>query len=340
MPSTALLRLEIEAVLARKIPSALTPSPRVLRPVAPTGVAELDLLLQGGLPLGAITEMTGPESSGRTSVALSFVAGLTGAGRVCAWIDAGDALDPESAAAAGIELSRLLWVRCGVTPLLQSPRNAPFSLPEKYLAAPQTKRGLQGGGFGNHPRNEMQGISQAVSNLLKPESALFCAEHASCAPTDREFSESTPPPRPRKGLPTQIHKPWKRMEHALKATDLLLQAGGFSAIVLDMADIAPQHVSRVELSVWFRCRAAAERTQASMLLLTQHACAKSAGELLLRFQPSASRGEQTVFTGMDHSVEVARRRFDSGSNVIPLKKPPSRGAIARWQSICTWAGAR
>jgi hypothetical protein len=73
----------------------------------------VDELLDGGLPLGAITEIAGPECSGRTSLSLSVLAGLTQASKVCAWIDVSDGLDPESAAAAGVELSRLLWVRCG-----------------------------------------------------------------------------------------------------------------------------------------------------------------------------------------------------------------------------------
>ena len=76
---------------------------------------EVDQLLQGGFPLGAITELVGPECSGRTSLALTFVAGLTQAGKVCAWVDVSDALHPASAAALGVDLSRLLWIRCGVS---------------------------------------------------------------------------------------------------------------------------------------------------------------------------------------------------------------------------------
>ena len=60
------------------------------------------------------------------------------------------------------------------------------------------------------------------------------------------------------------------MEQALRVTDLLLQAGGFGAIVLDMGSLAPEHVTRIPLATWFRYRAAAERTQASVLLLTQY----------------------------------------------------------------------
>src|SRR5580658_9321660 len=100
MPSAATIRLQVEAALARQIPSALTPTQKVIRPVAPTGVAEVDALLDGGLPVGAITEMMGAESSGRTCLALSFLAGTTRAGSVSAWIDVLNMLDPESAAAA------------------------------------------------------------------------------------------------------------------------------------------------------------------------------------------------------------------------------------------------
>jgi RecA/RadA recombinase len=81
---------------------------------AAMGIQTIDELLEGGFPLGAITEIVGLESSGRISFALSFLAQMTQAEKVCAWIDVSDTLDPESTAAAGVNLSRLLWVRCGV----------------------------------------------------------------------------------------------------------------------------------------------------------------------------------------------------------------------------------
>jgi RecA/RadA recombinase len=98
MPSAIILRRQIEANLANRIPSALTPAPRTTRPVTATGILTVDDLLEGGLPLGAITEIVGPECSGRTSLALSFLAQITQAEKVCAWIDVSDTLDPESAA--------------------------------------------------------------------------------------------------------------------------------------------------------------------------------------------------------------------------------------------------
>ena len=90
----------------------------------------VDELLEGGLPVGAITEIVGPESSGRTAVALSFVNQLTHAGKVCAWVDVSDALCPESAAAAGIDLAHLLWVRCGVP---KRRRNHPPNTSSRFL---------------------------------------------------------------------------------------------------------------------------------------------------------------------------------------------------------------
>ena len=121
MPTASAIRLQLESALARKIPSALTPAPRIIRRVSPTGISEIDALLDGGFPVGAITEMIGPEASGRTAVALSFLRHLVHAGRVCAWVDVSDSLSPESASAAGIDLARVLWVRCGVSKATTKP---------------------------------------------------------------------------------------------------------------------------------------------------------------------------------------------------------------------------
>jgi recombination protein RecA len=348
VPSAATIRLQIEAALAHKVPSALTPAPRVIRPVAPTGVSEIDVLLDGGLPVGAITEMVGPEASGRTAVALSFLRHLTLAGRVCAWIDVSDRLFPESVAAAGVDLARVLWVRCGVSKAMAKPAgDYKFSLPEKYLIAASTKKGLHGGGCGGHPRNEVKGLPDAVSGLLRPEApeaiAPRCAEPQRRVRAEREtFVAPLRPNLPHADVRFSPGKPWSRIEQALHATDLLLQAGGFSAIVLDMASIAPEHATRVPLATWFRYRAAAERTQASFLLLTQHPCAKSSGELLLKFQPGeARRDETTVFTGIEHRLEIERSRFtQSPANVVPLRKPPQRANAVQWKSQTTWTGAR
>ena len=346
MSSAATVRHQIEAALAHRIPSALTPAQRTIRPVATTGIAAVDELLDGGFPLGAITEVIGPECSGRTSLALSFLAQMTRAEKVTAWIDVSDTLDPESAAAAGVDLSRLLWVRCGVQAASQkrSSTQRTFSLPEKYMIAPPAKKGLHGGGFGSHPRNEVKGLSDAVRGFLKQDAFV-----PRCEPQEKEqreketFEPNTQQDAVRqRRKPIQVSKPWMRIEQALRVTDLLLQGGGFSAIVLDMGGIAPEHASRVALSMWFRYRAAVERTLASILLLTQYPCAKSSAELLLRLQPGNACGDgMTVFSGMDHCIEVVRRRFtQAAANVVSIRKPPQRATTAYWQSRTAWAGPR
>ena len=96
--------------------AAVVPASRLeVRPapeMVSSGIPQLDSLT-GGLARGCLTEICGTASSGRTSVLLFALARATERGEVCALVDASDAFDPASAAAAGMEMSRLLWVRCG-----------------------------------------------------------------------------------------------------------------------------------------------------------------------------------------------------------------------------------
>ena len=96
--------------------AGITPASRLaVRPtpeMVSSGIAAIDGLT-GGLPRGCLTEICGPASSGRSTLMLSALAAATRRGEFCAVVDASDALDPQSAAATGIELDRLLWVRCG-----------------------------------------------------------------------------------------------------------------------------------------------------------------------------------------------------------------------------------
>lgn len=81
------------------------------QPLAPSGVAPCDASL-GGLPRGAITEITGPRSSGKTAFCFSALAAATERGEHCAFVDTHLSFDPHSARRAGVHLSRLIWVRC------------------------------------------------------------------------------------------------------------------------------------------------------------------------------------------------------------------------------------
>jgi recombination protein RecA len=77
--------------------------------VIPTGSVALDVALGiGGLPRGRVVEIYGPESSGKTTVALHAVANAQKAGGIAAFIDAEHALDPEYAKALGVDTDELL----------------------------------------------------------------------------------------------------------------------------------------------------------------------------------------------------------------------------------------
>ena len=87
-----------------------------IRECLPTGIASLDALLtqvNEGFPRGAISEILGPESSGRTTLVHSLLAASTAQLEICAYVDTDDSFDPVSAAAAGVALSQLVWIRCG-----------------------------------------------------------------------------------------------------------------------------------------------------------------------------------------------------------------------------------
>jgi recombination protein RecA len=74
----------------------------------PSGALTLDLALGGGLPKGRVIEIYGPESSGKTTVALHAVAEVQKAGGIAAYVDAEHALDPSYAAALGVDIENLL----------------------------------------------------------------------------------------------------------------------------------------------------------------------------------------------------------------------------------------
>ncbi len=77
--------------------------------VIPTGSISIDLALGvGGVPRGRVTEIYGPESSGKTTLCLHLVAEMQKKGGVCAYVDAEHALDPEYAKKIGVKINDLL----------------------------------------------------------------------------------------------------------------------------------------------------------------------------------------------------------------------------------------
>ena len=96
------------------LPSQPGSEPRTQHPepIFPTGIESLDELLCGRLPLGTISEFTGAFSSGKTSLLFSLLAATTSEHFCVAYIDAFHSFDPHFARVAGIQLQRLLWIRC------------------------------------------------------------------------------------------------------------------------------------------------------------------------------------------------------------------------------------
>ena len=124
----AVLQKQFSEVLGSQFGWQHRPVPQTVN----TGIPEIDVMT-GGLPRGCLTEIFGPASSGRSSLLASILAVATERQEVCALVDAEDAFDPLFAAAAGVRLERVLWVRCS--------HNAEHALKAADLL-------IQGGGFG------------------------------------------------------------------------------------------------------------------------------------------------------------------------------------------------
>src|SRR5215831_6709210 len=221
---------------------------RVEVELQPSGIAELDLVLGGGFPRGSLVELCGPASSGRTSLAFSLLAQATERQEACAFVDVSDCLDPMSLAAAGVELPRLLWIRCGEMgdrePDLKS--SSYFSPADKEIRKTgsldsASKKPVQVHGW-RHPRELMRGVDKAIPGLVGKQTAFADSTRihvvARCA--GEQVERDREPPRrgirPPRSLPslrdtypthalrqeTRRTKPWKQLEQALRTTDLLL----------------------------------------------------------------------------------------------------------------------
>ena len=254
--------------------SGITPASRLgVRPapeMVSSGIVALDALT-GGLPRGCLTEICGPASSGRTTLLLAALAAATRRGEFCVVVDASDALDPQSVADAGVDLERLLWVRCGEKP-------------------PQKSRAKAGAG----PRTS----------------------DAKASPTSFKFDR------------TESRQSEHRLEQVLRATDLLLESGGFGFIVLDLGDLPLQAARRIPLTTWFRFRRAVEHTPTVLLAVEQQPIAGSCSSLQLRL---GSADEQIADANCDKSAAKRRKNAahsaSCGSNVVDEQAPEGRKKI-------------
>jgi RecA DNA recombination protein len=207
---SAVSKAEIESEIASRFGTAFKLREKPPAEVISTGISEIDSL-SGGLPRGAITEIYGPASSGRTSLVLSTLAFATTHEEVCALVDTNDVLDLTSAAQAGIDFEQLLWIRCA----------------------------------GN-------------------------------------------------------------LEHAFKATDLLLQAGGFGLVALDIGDVPAKHARRIISSWWYRFRRVVEDTPTILVLIAQGPCVHSCASLILEMKNEV---KVWLLTGSAYALHESQDSF-------------------------------
>lgn len=307
----------------------------------PSGVTELDAVIGGGFPRGSLVELYGPDSSGRTSLAFSLLAQATERQEACAFVDVSDSLDPMSLAASGVKLPQLLWIRCGENQGRELDLKAYFSPANqetKRVSASDSlsKRPMPTHGW-RHPRESMRGVDKAIPSLVGKQavSAESAQIHIVARCAGEQVERDREPPRrgirPHRLLPSsrkfdpprQMQRgsrsttPWKRLEQALKTTDLLLHGGGWGVVVFDLGGVSWVDARRIETSIWFRFRRAIENTPTILLLLGEESCAKSCASLVLRCQRkaehwsrAATRGATgaTTFDGFEVQGEVTRSR--------------------------------
>ncbi|MGZ4861037.1 MAG: hypothetical protein ACXV8M_15865 [Candidatus Angelobacter sp.] len=278
----------------------ITPASRLdIRPapeMVSSGVPAIDALT-GGLPRGCLTEICGPASSGRTTLLLSALAAAARRGEFCVVVDASDALDPHSAAAASVDLDRLLWVRCGDDPPPKSCNKQGCPISRTSLA------------------REMGHSSQVAFDF------------------DR----------------TRSRQSWHCLEQALRATDLLLESGGFGLIVLDLGDMPQQAARRIPLTTWFRFRRAIEHTPTILLAIEQHAIAGSCSSLLLQLGSAnepATEGQKKICVGEQSTIDFqiagpTHAQLLTGLDITAdirsrLEHKPARSVM--FASKTAWAG--
>jgi hypothetical protein len=205
-----LSKAELQSDIASRFGDAFKLHQKPVVETLSTGVEEIDALT-GGMPRGALSEIFGPASSGRTSLMYSMLAHATTHEETCALVDMNDVFAPTAAAAAGIDFDRLLWIRCA-----------------------------------------------------------------------------------------------GKLEHAFKATDLLLHAGGFGLVILDLGDVPGKDARRIISSWWYRFRRTVEDRPTVITVISEEACTRSCAALTLELKGAAewSRASERA----------------SQSNVLPMRK--------------------
>jgi hypothetical protein len=127
------------------------------------------------------------------------------------------------------------------------------------------------------------------------------------------------------------------LEHAFKATDLLLQGGGFGLVLLDLGDVPAKSARRIISSWWYRFRRTLEATPTALVVIAEESCVRSCAALALELRAeeylwsSSSDQPKTVskeFTGKSARVLSSSRSliFVPSPAVRDLRRPVNQSA--------------
>src|SRR6185503_17051127 len=267
-PAVAVLE---SALRARKLDRTLTttlPSWEWTDPssLLPTDIPLVDACLRGGLPRGQLSELTGACSSGRMTLLLQLMAAATRRGEIAALVDTLDCFDVASAAAAGVDLDRLLWIRGSDSGL-----------------------GTRDSGT-QHTRTQNVRSRNMESRIPDRESRITSS-------VDRAI------------------------DRALKALNLVLQAGGFGIVAIDLADVPAVTLRQIPFTTWPRVQRVIEGSDTACVLVTPEPLARSAGGLTLSLTSRSTWAGMSdrshVLQGIDLRVRVVspRKRIDGDVRV-------------------------
>ena len=125
--------------------------------------------------------------------------------------------------------------------------------------------------------------------------------------------------------------PVLKLEQVLKATDLILQSGGFGLVALDLGGIPSHFVRRIPLASWFRFQRAVEHTKTALLVVSELPCAQTCAALVMKLcnKPSGKPTHTQILEGMRIEAEVVRSR---------LERKPAQSVTAFFRTQAVRAG--
>jgi hypothetical protein len=248
---------------------------------------------------------------------LCALAHATRRGEVCALVDASDAFHPASAEAAGVEMSRLLWVRCGEK---QKHRMPASRMPA--ISKSQSHQGAHPGikGLSASYQDAYSGTQRASASYQGMPSGI-----PNAAKNRRGFSR------------------WEaQLSQLLKVTDLLLQSNGFGMIALDLGDVPAESARRIPMTSWFRFRRAVEHTPTALLVLEQQPIAGSCSSVILKVSAMRPRPENRIARAeLSHTELLDQFAITAQLLCSRLEKKSERKPMqstASFKSRAAWAG--